>query len=337
VVRALELTSLALALGALLTLAVLIARRSFLARAERRRREAEKRLRPLAIALVEDEPVELTVSGDGEASLLAEIMARYSRALQGDSRVRIAAFFEQQGQVERELGRLAHRRAWRRAAAAFALGDMGSSRAVSPLIAALGDRDREVRTAAARSLGRLGAVPAAPGLVEALASGAVPRAVAGQALIAIGPAAAAELHPLLGSPDESVRRAAAEVLGLIGGGADAPLLATAARDPAAEVRGAALRALGKVGGKAESGVVHEALHDRVPFVRTAAAHAAAGMGDRSAVPVLIEQARGDRYDPALAASRALVALDPRGLIEAAERNEAGPFLRQAATRAMLAG
>jgi HEAT repeat protein len=335
-VRALELASLVLALGAVLTLAVLIARRTFLARADRRRREAEKRLRPLAIAIVEGEQVELTIE-DAEAPILAEIMARYSRALQGDSRDRIAAFFEQQGQVERELARLAHRRGWRRAAAAFALGDMGSPQAVPPLIAALDDRDREVRTAAARSLGRLGAVDAAPRLVEALASGAVPRAVAGQALIAIGPAAAAELHPLLGGTEESVRRAAAEVLGLIGGAAEAPLLADAARDPAAEVRGAALRALGKVGGKAESGVVRDALRDRVPFVRTAAAHAAAGLGDREAVPLLVEQARRDRYDPALAASRALVSLDPRGLTEAAERNEAGPFLRQAATRAMLAG
>jgi HEAT repeat protein len=336
VVRALQLASLALAMGAVLTLAVLIARRTFLARASHRSSAAETRLRPLAIAIVEGEPVELTI-GDAEAAILAEIVSRYSRALQGDSRVRIAAFFEQQGQVERELGRLAHRRGWRRAAAAFALGDMGSARAVQPLIAAMEDRDREVRTAAARSLGRLDAVTAAPRLVEALASGAVPRAVAGQALIAIGPAAAAELHPVLGCPDVSMRRAAAEVLGLIGGSAEAPLLAAAARDPAAEVRGAALRALGKVGGKAECDVVHEALHDRVPFVRTAAAHAAAGIGDRAAVPALVEQARSDLYDPALAASRALATLDPRGLIEAAERNQAGPFLRQAATRAMLAG
>jgi HEAT repeats len=335
VVRALEVASLALALGAVLTLAVLIARRSFLARADQRRREAEKRLRPLAIAIVEGESVELTVE-DAEAPILAEIMARYSRALQGDSRARIATFFEGQGQVGRELDRLSNRRAWKRAAAAFALGDMGSPRAVPPLIAALGDRDREVRTAAARSLGRLGAVEAAPRLVESLASGAVPRAVAGQALIAIGPAAAPELHPLLDSPEESVRRAAAEVLGLIGGAFEAPLLADAARDPAAEVRGAALRALGKVGGKAESGVVRDALRDRIPFVRTAAAYAAAGLGDRAAVPILVEQARDDLYDPALAASRALVTLDPRGLIENAERNQAGPFLRQAATRAMLA-
>jgi hypothetical protein len=335
VARILELTALALALGAVLTLSVLIARRTVLARRERRLREVEQQLRPLAIAIVEGEPAELEI-GDAEAPIMAAIMARYSRALQGDSRARIATFFEQQGQVGRELDRLSSRRAWKRAAAAFALGDMGSARAVSPLIAALGDGDREVRTAAARSLGRLGAVEASPRLVEALASGAVPRAVAGQALIAIGPVAAPELHPLLGSEEEQVRRAAAEVLGLIGGGAEAPLLADAARDPAAEVRGAALRALGKVGGKAESGVVRDALRDRVPFVRTAAAYAAAGLGDRAAVPILVEQARDDLYDPALAASRALTALDPRGLIESAEQNQAGPFLRQAATRAMLA-
>jgi len=336
-VEALATASLALALAGVATLAVLLWRRTVLGRQQQRLAVAEARLRPQAIALIEGEPVAIETDLDDEdARILAAILSRYARALRGEGTARIAAFFEGRDYLRRELEGLADRRAWRRAASAFALGDMGSPQAIPALTAALADDSREVRTAAARSLGQLRANGTAQLLVAALGSGSVPRAVAGQALIAIGPEAAGDLHPLLEDPDAAVRRAAAEVLGLIGGPAEAPVLAAAAEDPAAEVRSAALRALGQVGGRAESDVVRAALADRVPFVRTAAAHAAGRLGDRRAAPALIEQARADAYDPALAAAFALVRLDPPALLAAAESEDAGPYLGQAATRARLA-
>ncbi len=203
-------------------------------------------------------------------------------------------------------------------------------------LARLGDKDRDVRAAAAHSLGKLQAAEAAAPLVRAMAAKSVPRAIAGQALIAIGPGAAAALRPLLDDEDTEVRRAAAEVLGLVGEPADAAALSQAARDPDAGVRATALRALGKAGGPSESETARAALQDRVPFVRTNAAHTAARIGDRRLVGDLIAQARGDAHDPAAAAARALVALDPAAALTAAEQPGAGPHLRQAATRARSA-
>ena len=334
--RLLDIASLCLAAAGVLTLAVLTARRTLIAHVERRRAEAESRLRPLAIAIVEGESLQAEIGGS-DARAMAAILSRYARSLRGEARERIAAFFEQRGFVSHELRRLHDRRAWRRASAAFALGDMGSPRAAGPLIEALYDGERDVRTAAVRSLGRLETAEAAPLLVEALACGSVPRAVAGQALISIGPRAAADVRPLLDDDNEAVRRAAAEVLGLIGAAAEAPALAVAARDPAAAVRAAALRALGLIGGRHESDAVTAGLQDEVSFVRTSAAHAAAGLGDRRISSLLVEQAQADAYDPALAAARALIALDPRALHAAAASADASAYIKQAATRAELAG
>ena len=55
-----------------------------------------------------------------------------------------------------------------RGRAAVTLGLMGDSRAVEPLMQALGDADRWVRSAAAWALGRLGDARAVNTLVEAL-------------------------------------------------------------------------------------------------------------------------------------------------------------------------
>jgi HEAT repeat protein len=101
------------------------------------------------------------------------------------------------------------------------------------------------------------------------------------------------------------------------------------------VRAAALRALGLIGGRRESDAVAAGLQDEVSFVRTSAAHAAAGLGDRGISQLLVKQAQTDAYDAALAAARALIALDPRALRAAASSAEASPYIKQAATRAEL--
>jgi HEAT repeat protein len=178
--------------------------------------------------------------------------------------------------------------------------------------------------------GEIGSRDTPAALVRAMAGGDVPRAVAGPALIAIGPAAAPEVRPLLHAEDTKVRRTAAEVLGLVGAAPDAAALAEAVHDPAAAVRAAALRALGRIGGRGESEVARAALQDLDPFVRTCAARAVAQIGDRRVVSDLIAQARADSYNPASAAARALVAIDPGALRTAAAQRGAGPHLRQAA-------
>jgi hypothetical protein len=118
----------ALALLSFLLVSTLAARRVMLARAEHRRLDAEERLRPLALALVEGDPVSLPTLNSRESRALAVVLARYSRQVSGTALAHIGKFFEEHGHVTRELARLEDRRAWRRASAAYALGGMASKR-----------------------------------------------------------------------------------------------------------------------------------------------------------------------------------------------------------------
>jgi HEAT repeats len=328
--RALELIALGLSALAALTTVVLAGRRLALGRRERRQAELERSLRPLALSLVEGEPAEVGALSRSEALTLASILARYARKLRGDARVHIAEFFERGGDVERELRRLRSRRAVHRAAAAFALGDMGSRTAIPPLIAALDDRARDVRAAAARSLGRLEAELAVPRLVRALAGREVPRAVAGHALLSIGAGAAPHLRALGETGDAGVRAAALELLGHAGDAGDGELLAGALADPAAEVRASAARSLGRVGARAEAAALRTALNDPAPFVRVAAAHALGQIGDRDARDALASLAAGEDFDAARAAAEALAAIDPVGTARLAAAPGASVHVREAA-------
>jgi HEAT repeat protein len=225
------------ALGAVFV-AILLLRRLHLARAERLRLDAEGHVRSVALALVHGEPVELAPLSERDAQALAALLARLARWVSGDARRHVAAFFERSGNVARQVEALSDRSAWRRATAAYVLGDMASVEAVPPLLAALDDSEREVRAAAARSLGRLAGIEAVEPLVFALVDGKVPRAVAGQALLSIGPATLPALRGLEHDPDADVRAAAIELVGLLGEAADEGLLVERLRDSSAEVRAA---------------------------------------------------------------------------------------------------
>lgn len=310
--------------------AILLLRRLHLARAERVRLDAEARVRPVALALVHGEPVELRPLGNRDAQVLASLVARLARSLAGEPRRHVGAFFEASGALARELRALRRRAAWRRATAAYALGDMASFEAVPALLEALDDREREVRAAAARSLGRLGAVEAVEPLVFALVEGKVPRAVAGQALLAIGPAALTALRPLVQHAEADVRASAIELVGLLGDASDEPLLAGRLRDTSAEVRAKTCRALGRLAAEEAASELAHALSDRIPFVRANAAAALAALGDRAVVPALLAQARDDPFfEAARAAAHAAARLDPVA-VRAASRQADAPLLHEAA-------
>jgi len=337
-IDALALGSVALVAASAALLAVLVARRFSLARAARRRRDAEERLQPFALSLVADdeevgEPPPLSPD---DAVAFAGLLARYARRLRGRSAERIARYFERNGFVAREVAALADRRGWRRATAAYALGDMFATSAVRQLLAALDDRDHDVRAAAARSLGRLGAVEAVEPLVEALAGRRVPPAVVGFALVQIGPPALPGLKELLAHEDPAVRARASELVGLLGDAGDARPLLRGLSDSSADVRARSARALGRLGDEDAAAALRRALDDRVPFVRTAAAHALGAIGDAAAFPALLEQAQTDEFYPAQAAASALVAIDPDRAAAAASRPDAGPHVFDAADRAALA-
>jgi hypothetical protein len=167
----------ALALLSFLLVCTLAARRVALAHAERRRLSTEERLRPIALALVEGEPVNLPRLGAYESRALARVLARYARQVSGTALAHIGGFFEDHDHIAREVALLANRRAWRRASAAHSLGGMASKSAIPPLMEALGDSDPDVAAAAARSLGHLRALDAVEPLVYALVDGRLPRAV----------------------------------------------------------------------------------------------------------------------------------------------------------------
>ena len=326
------LVALALALLAT-TVALLIAlgfRRFLLARRDRRYREAEQRVRPLAIALVEGEGADSSPLSTADQAVLAEVLSRYSRKLRGDAQARIAAYFRGSASLHEELQALNSRRMWRRATAAFRLGDMACEEVMPDVLAALDDPKREVRAAAARSLGRLGAVAAALPIVEVLVSRRVPNGVAGQALLALGAAARDELGRIANHDEPAVRATAITLLGLVGDGRDSDVAAAALADPSADVRRAAAEALGRIGTLEDEEAVRAALEDRMHFVRAEAASTLGVLESTSAVPRLVEIARVDRFRPARAAARAVARNDPEVLEAVAAQRGAGPHLHEAA-------
>jgi hypothetical protein len=314
----------------------LVVRRWWVAANQRRHDRLVKELRRPAIELVEsDSPGPPPDLPQRHKVVLAGLLSSYARQLRGVSRERIVAYFEASGSVAEQTARLSSGRVWRRAAAAFALGDMGSTRAVPDLLRALEDRAGEVRMAAARSLGRIGAIEAIGPLVAVGISGRVPREVANLALLDIGPAAVSRLLALAQHPEPEIRASAVELIGLLGSAADAEPILDQLTDPAATVRVAAARALGRLGAADARDALMQALEDRVPTVRGAAATALGGIGGRQAAAALLPVARGDTFDVARAAASALARIDPTLVVRSAADPDSGPHLVEAADRALL--
>jgi len=136
--------------------------------------------------------------------------------------------------------------------AAIALRNIGDSRAVEPLIRALGDADSYVRQNAAEALGKIGEPTVEP-LIRTLIEGSNDvRGNAAQALGTIGDSRAVEpLIRALGDSDWRVLWNAARALGKIGDPRAVEPLIQLLRDPLIEgrdpVRRAIRRALEKLG------------------------------------------------------------------------------------------
>lgn len=318
-------------------LVLLIARRVQLARRERRRAELEGEVRPLALELVDGRTDGAGWDlGHREGEAIAAVLARYSRLLTGDSRARIALFFEGRGLVAR-TGRdaVGSRRAWRRARAARLLGEMGSPQATPALLECLDDGDRSVRAAAARSLARLGAVEAAEQLVQALVDHRLPHLVAASALLDLGAPIVPRIGALVDSESPEVRAAALELVAQLGSAAEAPAVSAHLDDPSSEVRARACRALGRVGAEDAAAGLRRALSDSVPSVRAAAAVALGDIGDRRAVDALVEQARTDEFAPARYAARAVARIAPQRAGELGSPDAPPPHLAETADRLAL--
>ena len=315
-------------------LLVLVGRRLTLRRSERRLQRVEERLRPQVLEFVYEGvqlPMDLTPHEQG---VLTDLLIGFARVLRGTSRERIAEYFFERGTIDREIGLLrGASRSWRRASAAYRLGDMGSAVAKDALIAALDDPDRDVRTAAARSLGRLGTVGAVNALLGALVDRRIPQALVRWSLLQIGAVAVVDLRQLMLSAEPAERAGAVQMIGVLGDASDAEAIEARLRDTSAEVREQAAFALGRLGGSRSAAALLLALEDRFPTVRAAAATALGRLRDPTAIASLLSHATTDSFDAARAAAYALAAIDPQTAIAAASR---GPHLREAADVAGLA-
>lgn len=312
-------------------LAVLVTRRWELARRDRRRLETEDRLKQMALELMASGPPAVPADlGVAEKEALADVLGRYARTVLGTSHERIVEYFAAQGTIEREVSILTRPGpGWRRATAAFRLGNIDNGSTAAALVAALRDRDPEVRIAAARSLGRLRVADAGGELVAAAAERRVPEALVRWALLQIGAASVPQLRELLASEDQGVRAAAIQLIGRLGGPSEAAEVEAHLRDSSSLARAAAARALGRLGGERHVPPLLDALEDRIPVVRGSAAIALGYLRDRRALAALIEHAESDLFDVAREAARAVVRIDPAAGTERAQ-DTGSEHLREAA-------
>ncbi|TAK34258.1 MAG: hypothetical protein EPO21_09935 [Chloroflexota bacterium] len=161
-----------------------------------------------------------------------------------------------------------------RGRAAMALGQIGETRAVEPLLAVLRDDNSDVRGSAAAALGKIGDARAVEPLVAALRSNSLNvRSKATDALVKIGSPAVEPLTAALRDDDSNVRWIAAETLWKIGDQLAVDPLVAALRDDDSDVRWIAAEALGKIGDQRVVEPLVAALRDGSMRVRKGAASA----------------------------------------------------------------
>jgi HEAT repeat protein len=319
----LDLIALALSAASLMMLGVLIMRRAALASRDRRRRDVEEGLKGIAMELLHEGVEPPPDLDERQREALADLLGRYARATRGATHDRIVEYFEREGTVAHELSVMEGARSgWRRATAAFRLGDIGPASAATALIAGLKDSDRDVRVAAARSLGRLRAAEATEQLLTAAGDRRVPPALVGWSLLQIGAPAMPRLIPLLTAESEFARSGAVQLVGLLGGPGEAAAVRERLGDASPAVRALAARALGRIGGRRDLPALRSAAWDRVPQVRAAAAEALGQLRDRDSIPMLSMRAAQDQFEVARACARAVSAIDPAAAAEQARETGA---------------
>lgn len=167
-----------------------------------------------------------------------------------------------------------------RHAAVLALGRIPDARVQKALLAALSDREDQVRCAAVEALGRLGDRRTAVPLVS-----------------------------ILTDKQKNVRAAAAEVLGHLGNPAAVEPLRGLLKDHAWEVRQAAVLSLGRLRDKVSLAVMTEMLHDREHEVRETACRALELLGEPGAITALVLALKDEKPNVRQRATAALTSLD----------------------------
>jgi HEAT repeat protein len=160
---------------------------------------------------------------------------------------------------------------------------------VPTLLAALGDKDPDVRNVAARSLGRMKLQAAEEALVDLL--GKHDQSVSARIAaicIEMGPRTAPLLIRALREGTPKARFWAARILGEIKDARATRSLGDALGDKEHDVRSAAVWALGMIADRSSASLVESLLGDPIWYVRAHAAEALGRIGDPTAVPKLAE-------------------------------------------------
>lgn len=246
--------------------------------------------------------------------------------------------------------------------AAIALGRLGATEAVAPLMASLRDPDAYVRQASAWSLGMLADARAIQPLIDVLAHDDAVHEWAMTALQAFGAAAVEQLLVALHAEDPAVRRASAEAIGRLGDGqAVEPLIAAlqsgsdyghrdlkcAAADALGrlggaraiavlvtglttgddhEVREACMAALCRIGAPAVEGLI-EAVRGGQGLAGYTATETLGHIGDARAVEPLLHLLHDEpQYLEAVAAALGRIG-DPRAVVPLVDALRSRPWLR----------
>jgi HEAT repeat protein len=216
---------------------------------------------------------------------------------------------------------------WRRALGLRALGLLQAVDRTPLVVAALDDRNVDVRAAALDALADLRDPSSLPAIVVRLHDSSLPRGRRAAALAAFGAAAEPMLLDL-SAVDSHNRVKYARALGICGTAASRPTLREWAAEAATEVRSAAYDALASIGLDAEAArLAIAALEDADPGVRAAAARALKGWSGASEAAPRLARHLDDTWAVAMPAARALQSMGDAGIVE----------LRAFAVRTDLAG
>lgn len=282
----------------------------------RRRRE---RLEPLVLAYVHGEDASLLAALGGRLELsdravVETILLDHAQRVRGISRERLCRALDELGFVDRYLRELESRRWWTRAAAAERLGLAGAERAIPRLVDALADEASEIRMRAAKALGELGGTSSIRPLIRALDDPSRWSTIRiSDILTTMGREVVDELIELFPTLTRNGKIAALDILGRIHPLSAIEWIKLRVGDEDADVRARACHALGQIGDPNCSTILIRSLRDREWPVRAMAAKALGRVRNVEAIPALCEAMRDHEWWTRANASEALRAMGNPGV------------------------
>jgi HEAT repeat protein len=254
-----------------------------------------------------------------DRGVVEEVLLDHAQRIRGIERERIGRALDEFGYVSRYLDSLDSPRWWKRADGAEKLGLAGAQRATRALAARLEDRVPEVRIRAAKALGAVGGTAAVAPLIAALAKPNRWSTIrVADILSGMRRDVAAGLIEAYPGLNLTAKLAALDILGRVRSADAVGWLTDRLRDPERDVRARACHALGAIGDPNAGPAVAGALEDAEWPVRAMAAKALGRLRHAQVIPDLCAALRDREWWVRANAAEALRLMGPRG-IEALDR------------------